>query len=134
MRRFAVAIVTCAVGWSTLGMAHHSTTYFSKALKDVVAIQGRITLFDFRSPHAYIYVETKEAGDQLVVWKFETVPAAWLVRQGWSKTSLSAGDEVTVEGFPVVGEKYAWLGKVTKQDGTKLLPPRASATPPDYMP
>jgi hypothetical protein len=33
-----------------------------------------------------------------------------------------------------VGQTYAWLGKVTKQDGTKLVPQRSTGTPPGWKP
>jgi hypothetical protein len=132
--RFAVAVVAVALGWSVEAFAHHSTSYFSKELKDVVKIEGRVVRFEWRSPHSQIYVETKGANGEAVVWRFDTTPAAWLVREGWTKESLIAGDLVTVEGFPLVGQPYAWLGKVTKQDGTRLLPQRSSATPPGWKP
>lgn len=132
--RFTVAIVAVALGCAVEAFAHHSTSYFSKNLSDVVRIQGRVVRWEFRSPHSQIYVETKEANGEVVVWRFDTTPAAWLVREGWTKDSLSVGDLVTAEGFPLVGQPYAWLGKVTKQDGTRLLPQRSSATPPGWNP
>ena len=131
---FPAAIVAVALAWSVEAFAHHSTSYFSKELKDVVKIEGRVVRFEWRSPHSQIYVETKGANGEVVVWRFDTTPAAWLVREGWTKESLSAGDQVTVEGFPLLGQPYAWLGKVTRQDGTKLLPQRSSATPPGWKP
>jgi len=131
---FTVAIVAVALAWSVDAFAHHSTSYFSKELKDVVTIEGRVVRFEWRSPHSQIYVETKGATGEVVVWRFDTTPAAWLVREGWTKESLGAGDLVTVEGFPLLGQPYAWLGKVTKQDGTRLLPQRSTATPPGWKP
>ena len=132
--RCTVAIVAVALAWSVNAFAHHSTSYFSKELKDVVKIEGRVVRFEWRSPHSQIYVETKGATGEVVVWRFDTTPAAWLVREGWTKESLSTGDLVTVEGFPLLGQPYAWLGKVTKQDGTRLLPQRSTATPPGWKP
>src|SRR5712691_5879093 len=130
--RFTLAIMAVASLWTVNASAHHSTSYFSKELKDVVKIQGKVVRFEWRSPHSELYVETKGANGETVVWRFDTTPAAWLVREGWTKESLSAGEPVTVEGFPLLGQTYAWLGKVTKQDGTKLLPQRSSATPPRW--
>ena len=132
--RCTVAIVVVALAWSVDAFAHHSTSYFSKELKDVVKIEGRVVRFEWRSPHSQIYVEARGANGEVVVWRFDTTPAAWLVREGWTKESLSTGDLVTVEGFPLPGQPYAWLGKVTKQDGTRLLPQRSSATPPGWKP
>jgi hypothetical protein len=104
---FTAAIVAVALAWSVEASAHHSTSYFSKDLKDVVKIEGRVVRFEWRSPHSQIYVETKGANGEVVVWRFDTTPAAWLVREGWAKESLSTGDLVTVEGFPLPGQPYA---------------------------
>ena len=131
---FTAAIVAVALGWAVEAFAHHSTSYFSKDLNDVVRIQGRVVRWEWRSPHSQVYVETKEANGEVVVWRFDSTPTAWLVREGWTKESLKIGDLVTAEGFPLVGKPYAWLGKVTKQDGTVLLPQRSSATPPGWNP
>jgi hypothetical protein len=57
-----------------------------------------------------------------------------LLREGMTKDSITFGDQVTVEGFPIPGQLFAWLGKVTKADGTKLLPQRSSATPDWWTP
>jgi hypothetical protein len=131
---FAVTIVAVVLGWSADALAHHSTTYFSKNEKDFVKIQGKVVRWEFRSPHSLIYLETKGADGKAVVWRFESTPAAWLIREGWKKDSLAVGDEITAEGFPILGMPYAWLGQVTKQDGTKLLPQRSSATPDWWKP
>jgi hypothetical protein len=131
---FAVAIVAVALGWAVVASAHHSTSYFSKELSDVVQIHGRVVRWEWRSPHSQVYVETEEASGERVVWRFDSTPTAWLVREGWTKESLTIGDLVTAEGFPLVGQPYAWLGKVTKEDGTVLLPQRSTATPPGWNP
>jgi Family of unknown function (DUF6152) len=132
--RFTMILVAIAFGWSLEGLAHHSTTYFSKEQKDFVKIQGKVVRWEFRSPHSLIYLETKGADGKLVTWRFESTPAAWLIREGWKKESLAVGDEITAEGFPIPGQPYAWLGKVVKQDGTRLLPQRSSATPDWWKP
>ncbi len=108
-----LAIAAVVLGWAAQVSAHHSTAYFSKELKDVVKIQGKVVRWEFRSPHSEIFVETKGANGEAVVWRFDSTPAAWLVREGWTKDSLKVGDVVTAEGFPIPGQPYAWLGKIT---------------------
>ena len=134
MARITFAIVATALAWSVESSAHHSTTYYSKDQKDFVKIEGRVVRWEFRSPHSQIYVETKDAEGKVVVWRFESTPAAWLIREGFTKDSLNVGDVITVEGFAIPGQPYAWLGKVTKQDGTRLLPQRSTATPDWWKP
>ena len=132
--RVTVVIVAVALGWGLEAVAHHSTGYYSKEQKDFVKIQGKVVRWEYRSPHSQLYVETTDKDGKVVVWRFESTPAAWLLREGFTKDSLSVGDQVTVEGFPIPGQLFAWLGKVTKQDGTRLLPQRSSATPDWFNP
>lgn len=129
-----LALVAIALGWTVDAVAHHSTGYYSKEEKDFVRIQGKVVKWDYRSPHSQLYVEATDKDGKLVTWRFETTPAAWLLREGIKKDSVVVGDQVTVEGFPIPGQPFAWLGKITKADGTRLLPQRSSATPDWWKP
>ena len=134
MVRSAAAVAIAALCWGAEPLAHHSTTYYSKEKKDFVRITGKVVRWEFRSPHSQIYVETKSAGGQPVVWRFESTPAAWLIRAGFNEHSLRVGDVITAEGFAISGQPFAWLGKVTKQNGTRLVPQRSQATPDWWNP
>jgi len=129
-----VAVVALLLGLTTGVSAHHSTSYYSKDQKDFLKVTGKVVRWEFRSPHSQLYVETPNKEGKLVVWRFESTPAAWLLREGFKKDSIAVGDTVTVEGFPIPDTLFAWLGKVTKEDGTRLLPQRSSATPDWWKP
>jgi hypothetical protein len=132
--RLVVAVIAVALGSAVAASAHHSTGYYSKEQKDFVKIQGKVVRWEYRSPHSQLYVETTDKDGKAVVWRFESTPAAWLLREGVKQDSITVGDIVTVEGFPIPGQPFAWLGKVTKADGTRLLPQRSSATPDWWKP
>ena len=136
MRRWLPIVVLAAVtlGWTAGLHAHHSTGYYSKEQKDFVKITGKVVRWEYRSPHSQLYVEVADKDGKAVVWRFESTPAAWLLREGVTKDSIVVGDQVTVEGFPIPGQPFAWLGMVTKADGTKLRPQRSSATPDWWNP
>jgi exopolysaccharide biosynthesis protein len=129
-----IALVAIVLGWAGDGFAHHSTGYYSKEQKDFVKLQGKVVRWEYRSPHSQLYVEAADKDGKLVVWRFESTPAAWLLREGVTKESISVGDLVIVEGFPIPGQPFAWLGMVTKADGTRLRPQRSSATPDWWNP
>ena len=131
---FSVALIAVVLAMSVDAVAHHSTSYYSKDQKDFVKITGKVVRWEYRSPHSQLYVETTDKDGKQVVWRFESTPAAWLLREGFKKDSIVTGETVTVEGFPIPGQLFAWLGKVTKQDGTRLLPQRSSATPDWWKP
>jgi hypothetical protein len=132
--KIPIATAVVVLGWAGGALAHHSTGYYSKDQKDFVRLQGKVVRWEFRSPHSQIYLESQDADGKTVVWRFESTPAAWLIREGFTKDSLAVGDQVTIEGFPIPGQPFAWLAKVTKADGTRLLPQRSSATPDWWQP
>ena len=129
-----LAVVAAALGFAVNAFAHHSTTYYSREQKDFVKIEGKVVRWEYRSPHSQLYVETTDKDGKVVTWRFESTPAAWLAREGITKDSITFGEQVTVEGFPIPGQLFAWLGKVTTADGTKILPQRSTATPEWWKP
>ena len=136
MTRWLPTLALVVFGLASAGdlSAHHSTGYYSKEQKDFVKIQGKVVRWEYRSPHSQLYVEAPDKDGKPVVWRFESTPAAWLLREGVKQDSIVVGDIVTAEGFPIPGQPFAWLGKVTKADGTRLLPQRSSATPDWWKP
>ena len=133
-RWFTVALVIAVLGSAIDTLAHHSTSYYSKEEKDFVKITGKVVRWEYKSPHSQLYVETTDKDGKPITWRFESTPAAWLLREGVTKDSVAVGDTVTVEGFPIPGQLFAWLGMITKADGTRLRPQRSSATPDWWNP
>jgi hypothetical protein len=136
MRRWlpTLALLAVALAWAVDSAAHHSTSYYSKEQKDFVKITGKVVRWEYKSPHSQLYVETTDKDGKVVTWRFESTPSAWLLREGVKKDSIVVGEQVTVEGFPIPNQHFAWLGMVTKADGTRLRPQRSSATPDWWNP
>ena len=118
----ATLIVPVVLAFTSNVTAHHSTGLFDGTM--VTTVEGQVTRVEWRSPHIYVFVESIDPDGQSVSWRFESVPIPIMVRQGWTKDSLSIGDRITAEGYPIRGsdQRYAWLRKVTKADGTVLDP------------
>lgn len=96
-----------AAGAATLGMlaatqlwAHHSTAAFDN--DTVVRIDGTVTQFRWINPHASFKVDGISDGDRPDgLWTVEMTAANVLINQGWRRTSLRVGDEVTVYVNPL---------------------------------
>lgn len=106
----ALGLVLAAVA-----SGHHSQSEFDFKLK--VDVQGKVTKLDWRSPHARIHVDVVNAEGKTETWDFELPSPTTLMRRGWTRNSLKAGDQVTVTGVrarnhPLIG--YA----VTIKDAT----------------
>jgi hypothetical protein len=78
--------------------AHHSQSEFD--LRARVEVEGTVTRVDWRSPHAWIYVDVTDDKGQKVNWSFELPSPTTLMRRGWARDSLKPGDRITVAGAP----------------------------------
>lgn len=77
--------------------AHHSFAAEFDASKPV-KLTGPVTKVDWTNPHAWIYMNVKNEMGQAANWGFELASPNTLMRNGWTRTSLKAGDIVTIEG------------------------------------
>ena len=79
-------------------VAHHSFAAEFDASKPV-KLTGAVTKFEWTNPHAWIYIDAKDekTGD-VANWGFELAAASGLMRSGWTRLTLKAGDVVTIEG------------------------------------
>jgi hypothetical protein len=78
--------------------AHHSQSEYD--LRGKVEVEGTVTKVDWRSPHAWIYVEVTDDKGQKVNWSFELPSPTTLMRRGWTRDSLKPGDRIKVAGAP----------------------------------
>ena len=77
--------------------AHHSFP----AQYDIdkpIALTGKVTKVEWTNPHIFIYADVTDAKGAVVSWAFEMGGPNALLRQGWKRDSLKAGDLVTFEG------------------------------------
>jgi hypothetical protein len=74
----------------------------------------------------------KDESGKLTSWSFELGSPNGLIRQGWRRTSLKEGDQVTIEGFLAKdGSNTANAHTVTLPDGRKVF---AGSQGPDSGP
>ena len=108
-------------------MAHHSfAAEFDQAKP--ITVKGTIQKLEWVNPHAYFWVDVKEADGKTVTYAFEALSPNALARQGWDRNSLKKGEEVTVDGYlakdgkPLAdGSIHANSKLVTRADGRKVF-------------
>ncbi|MET0292246.1 MAG: DUF6152 family protein [Steroidobacteraceae bacterium] len=105
---------------ASLALAHHSFAVFFDGDR-MVTVSGTVTEFQFRNPHGLIRMTVKDADGVEQVWRAETNSPSILERRGWIKSSLKAGDEISIEGWPARdGSHYLRMRKVTRADGSSV--------------
>jgi glyoxylase-like metal-dependent hydrolase (beta-lactamase superfamily II) len=95
--KFAVSTAALIMMAAARLLAHHSFSAEFDASKRVT-LKGVVTKVDWRNPHIYVYLNVKDANGTVTEWACEGGPPNVLLRQGWSRTSVKEGDEVTIDG------------------------------------
>jgi hypothetical protein len=113
----AVAILTAPLAL----VAHHSFAAEFDANKPLV-LKGTITRVDLVNPHAWLYMDVKDADGKVVNWAIEMGAPNALIRRGITKNTVPIGAELTVEGFAAKDGSATANGRTLRMaDGRALF-------------
>jgi hypothetical protein len=65
-----------------------------------VDVEGTVTKVEWKSPHAWVYVDVTNVKGEKANWSFELPSPVTLMRRGWSRDTLKPGDRIKVSGSP----------------------------------
>jgi hypothetical protein len=87
-----------------------------------VKVIGTVTRFEWSNPHAWLYLDGKDATGKPASWSFEMGSPNGLLHRGWSRMAVKKGDRITIEGFGAKdGSNIANASTVTLPDGHELF-------------
>jgi hypothetical protein len=103
-------------------IAHHSSAPFYDSEKRT-DIEGTVTRFVFRNPHAFLYLDVVDDSGATVEWQIELGAPVSLRRAGWTPESLPLGMMVKASGQPSRADGSTGLCcvRMTKTDGSPVL-------------
>jgi hypothetical protein len=100
---------------------HHSFAAEFDAEKPVT-LKGTVVKWEMINPHGWITVDVTGPDGEKVRWMVETSNPNGLMRLGWTKNSLKAGDQITVEAYKSKdGSNTANAARVTLADGRSVF-------------
>jgi len=79
-------------------LAHHSFAMFDQ--RKVMTLEGTVREFQWTNPHSFIELDVSTGG-KLQRWSIELNSPNNLTRQGWRRTSLKAGEKISVRIAPL---------------------------------
>jgi len=101
--------------------AHHAFAAEFDAKKPV-HLEGVVSKVELINPHAWIHVDVKEADGTITSWMVEAGSPNVLLRRGFTKTTVSIGTPLVVDGYQSKdGSKRANGRDITLPDGRKLF-------------
>ena len=96
-----VILVFVSVAWllaAAAAAAHHAfAAEFD--INRPVKLSGTVTRIEWTNPHAWLFIDTKNDNGTVQAWAIELVGINDLLRLGWGRDKVKAGDVINVDGF-----------------------------------
>ena len=107
---------------STALLAHHGTGVSYDQTK-AFTVKATVTEFKYANPHPQLYFDVKDDQGNVAHWGCETASPGRLIRSGWPRNAMEAGNQITITINPArSGAHIGDLRKVVLPDGSVLGP------------
>lgn len=114
-----IALTAALLAVSAPAFVHHSGAMFDPAKEQTLV--GTITEFNWTNPHSSFKVSVPGTDGKEDVWAVEMNGPNNLVHAGWKRTTIKAGDKVTVVVHPLRdGKPGGSFVSIVLPDGKKL--------------
>jgi hypothetical protein len=124
-QRHTIALLA-SLALPVLALAHHSGAMFDATR--TITLNGTVTEFNWVNPHSSFKVDVASADGKHEVWAIEMNTPQNLVREGWKRTTIKAGDKVTVVVRPLRdGKPGGSYVSIKLADGTTLNGPEPAS-------
>ena len=115
----AIVVLAALLGGAP-ARAHHSFAAEYDA-NQPITLQGQIARIDLVNPHAWLYLEVKDAEGKVVRWNVEMGAPNNLIRRGVTKATLPLGEMVTVDGYRAKDGSTTVNGRQIKMSDGRTL-------------
>ena len=97
------SVLTGFVAAATLLVTHSAASHHSFAAEfDInrpLKLTGTVTRLEWTNPHAWVFIDAKDASGKTQSWAVELVGINDLLRRGWGRDRVKEGDVINVDGF-----------------------------------
>jgi hypothetical protein len=114
-------VVVAGMGLVAVAAAHHSYSMFDGTR--TLTVKGTVAKLEWTNPHVFVwmYVPNLAVENGFELYAFENGSPNVLSRAGWSKDTFAAGEELSIEYWPLVdGRTGGHFRQATRSDGSVL--------------
>ena len=122
MRKLALAVALGALLSAAAPLWAHHAFEAEFDQKKPVQLKGKVTIMEWINPHSWIHIDVLGPDGKVTNWMVECGSPNIMLRRGFTKESLKAGTELSVQGYQAKNGSYRANGSaVTFTDGRKLF-------------
>ena len=111
-------------------IAHHSFSAEFDANK-TFKMTGTVTKVEWMNPHTFFYIDvTDEKTKKVTNWAMEMGSPNGLMRNGWTRNTMKAGDVVSVEGSLAKDGSPTGNARSVTMNGKRLFAASSQGTTP----
>ena len=115
-----ITILSMAASLVASVQTHHSNAAFD--LGKEITLKGSVTEWFWANPHCILQLDVKDEKGVVEHWVTEGGNPPGMTNDGWSKTFLKSGDQVTVTVQPARnGKPFGRLVQIVLADGKTLI-------------
>jgi hypothetical protein len=96
-----LVLVFVGVAWllAAVSAAPHHAFSAEFDINRPVQLTGTVTRMEWTNPHAWLFIDTKDDNGDVQSWAIELVGINDLLRLGWGRDKVKAGDIIDVQGY-----------------------------------
>jgi hypothetical protein len=120
MTRIAIGFAGIAAALlAAPAVAHHSFAMFDQS--KVIQLAGTVKQYELVNPHVWLHLTVVNDKGDAAAWTFEGGSSTQMVRLGWTREVVKAGDKVEIGFRPMKdGSRGGQLMTIKFQNGEKM--------------